>query len=42
MGWFMVRSGLIDQPDVSHFRLSVHLTTAFIIYIMLHFHFGII
>ena len=29
-GWFMVRSGLIDNPDVSHFRLSLHLTTAFI------------
>ena len=39
MGWFMVRSGLIDQPDVSHFRLSVHLTTAFLIYIMLVFSF---
>ena len=39
MGWFMVRSDLIDQPDVSHFRLSAHLTTAFIIYIMLVFSF---
>ena len=39
MGWFMVKSGLIDQPDVSHFRLSAHLTTAFIIYIMLVFSF---
>jgi cytochrome c oxidase assembly protein subunit 15 len=29
-GWFMVRSGLIDNPDVSHFRLSLHLTFAFI------------
>lgn len=29
-GWFMVKSGLIDNPDVSHFRLSLHLTTAFI------------
>jgi cytochrome c oxidase assembly protein subunit 15 len=28
--WFMVRSGLIDNPDVSHFRLSLHLTFAFI------------
>ena len=33
MGWFMVESGLADKPDVSHFRLSAHLTTAFIIYI---------
>ncbi len=29
-GWFMVRSGLIGNPDVSHFRLALHLTTAFI------------
>ena len=29
-GWFMVRSGLIDNPDVSHFRLSLHLTFAFL------------
>jgi cytochrome c oxidase assembly protein subunit 15 len=29
-GWFMVRSGLINDPDVSHFRLALHLTTAFI------------
>lgn len=29
LGWFMVRSGLIDNPDVSHFRLSLHLTFAF-------------
>ncbi len=30
LGWFMVRSGLIDNPDVSHFRLALHLTFAFI------------
>ena len=30
LGWFMVKSGLIDNPDVSHFRLSLHLTFAFI------------
>ena len=30
LGWFMVKSGLIDDPDVSHFRLSLHLTFAFI------------
>ena len=29
-GWFMVKSGLIDNPDVSHFRLSLHLTFAFV------------
>ncbi|WP_281990428.1 COX15/CtaA family protein [Aquimarina aggregata] len=30
LGWFMVKSGLIDRPDVSHYRLAMHLTTAFI------------
>ena len=39
MGWFMVKSGLADKPDVSHFRLSAHLTTAFLIYIMLVYSF---
>lgn len=29
-GWYMVKSGLINNPDVSHFRLSLHLTFAFI------------
>jgi cytochrome c oxidase assembly protein subunit 15 len=29
-GWFMVKSGLVDRPDVSHFRLALHLTFAFI------------
>lgn len=28
-GWYMVKSGLIDRPDVSHYRLALHLTTAF-------------
>ena len=31
VGWFMVSSGLVNRVDVSHFRLSLHLTTAFII-----------
>jgi len=30
LGWFMVKSGLIDHPDVSHYRLALHLTFAFI------------
>ena len=30
LGWFMVKSGLVDRPDVSHYRLAMHLTTAFI------------
>ena len=31
IGWYMVSSGLIERVDVSHYRLSLHLTTAFII-----------
>ena len=30
-GWYMVSSGLINRVDVSHYRLSIHLLTAFII-----------
>jgi len=30
LGWYMVKSGLIDEPNVSHFRLAAHLTTAFL------------
>jgi heme a synthase len=30
-GWYMVSSGLINRVDVSHYRLSIHLVTAFII-----------
>ena len=26
----MVKSGLVDRPDVSHYRLAAHLTTAFL------------
>jgi heme a synthase len=31
MGWYMVKSGLVDQPDVSHFRLAAHLLLALFI-----------
>lgn len=31
LGWFMVRSGLTDQPEVSHLRLAAHLLLAFFI-----------
>ncbi|MDN3665392.1 COX15/CtaA family protein [Algibacter miyuki] len=30
LGWYMVKSGLVDMPDVSHYRLAAHLVTAFI------------
>jgi len=32
IGWWMVASGLIDVPDVSHIRLAVHLLTALLIF----------
>lgn len=32
MGWFMVASGLVDRPSVSHYRLAAHLSLAFIIF----------
>jgi heme a synthase len=31
IGWFMVKSGLIDEPRVSHFRLAAHLLTALLL-----------
>ncbi len=32
MGWYMVKSGLIDRPSVSHFRLAAHLGLALLIF----------
>ncbi len=32
MGWYMVKSGLIDNPRVSQLRLAAHLGIAFLIY----------
>lgn len=31
IGWWMVKSGLVDRPDVSQYRLAVHLLMAFLI-----------
>ncbi len=31
MGWYMVKSGLVSDPHVSHYRLSAHLLIAFLI-----------
>ena len=31
MGWYMVASGLVDKPRVSHLRLTAHLGLAFLI-----------
>ncbi len=32
LGWYMVRSGLVDDPRVSHYRLTAHLGLAFLIF----------
>jgi cytochrome c oxidase assembly protein subunit 15 len=32
MGWYMVKSGLVDDPRVSQFRLTAHLGLAFLIF----------
>jgi cytochrome c oxidase assembly protein subunit 15 len=32
LGWYMVASGLIEDPRVSHYRLTAHLVLAFAIY----------
>ncbi len=32
LGWYMVKSGLVDRPDVSHLRLTAHLGAAFLIF----------
>lgn len=35
MGWYMVQSGLIDIPAVSHYRLAAHLGLALLIYVLM-------
>ena len=35
LGWFMVKSGLIDQPSVSQYRLTAHLGFAILIYVLM-------
>ena len=35
MGWYMVKSGLVDIPHVSHYRLAAHLSLALLILIFL-------
>ncbi len=32
MGWYMVKSGLVDVPRVSQYRLTAHLSLAFVIF----------
>jgi cytochrome c oxidase assembly protein subunit 15 len=35
LGWFMVASGLVRDPNVSHFRLTAHLLLALLIFVAL-------
>ena len=39
LGWYMVSSGLVNRIDVSHYRLSIHLVTAFIILSIIYWNF---
>jgi heme a synthase len=32
LGWWMVKSGLVDRPDVSHYRLTAHLGLALFVF----------
>lgn len=32
MGWYMVKSGLVDKPHVSHYRLTAHLLLALLLF----------
>lgn len=32
VGWYMVKSGLVNNPAVSHYRLALHLLLAFVIF----------
>ncbi len=34
-GWYMVKSGLVNTPNVSHFRLAIHLLLAIFLYSLL-------
>ena len=33
LGWYMVKSGLVDEPSVSQYRLAAHLSLALVIYL---------
>lgn len=35
IGWWMVASGLVDRPEVSHIRLAIHLLLALLIFALL-------
>lgn len=35
IGWIMVKSGLVDSPHVSHIKLTLHLSIAFLIFALI-------
>ena len=35
LGWYMVASGLVEMPEVSHYRLAAHLSLAFLVAVYL-------
>jgi cytochrome c oxidase assembly protein subunit 15 len=35
LGWYMVKSGLVERPSVSHYRLAAHLGLACVIYALM-------
>jgi len=37
VGWYMVKSGLVDNPNVSHYRLAVHLVLALLLFSYIYF-----
>jgi cytochrome c oxidase assembly protein subunit 15 len=39
MGWYMVKSGLVLDPHVSHYRLAIHLLLAILLYILFFWQF---
>tara|TARA_B100000029_G_scaffold505426_1_gene586109 strand:- start:962 stop:1999 length:1038 start_codon:yes stop_codon:yes gene_type:complete len=39
IGWYMVKSGLVNNTTVSHFRLAVHLNIAFILFVSIFWYF---
>ncbi|QHD65458.1 COX15/CtaA family protein [Neorickettsia findlayensis] len=39
VGWYMVKSGLLDVPAVSHYRLALHLFCASLLFVVLVYEF---
>ena len=39
VGWYMVKSGLVENTSVSHFRLAIHLNIALILFVSIFWYF---